>query len=141
MRDIQLVLERWGGWAANEDSGVGYSPIAAGFKGLLPSTSKARLSCCDNDGLLVDTAIGRLKKAGRSEEYDLIEQHYKKGISKSAIARKHKCSEGKIRLKLMLAETFVDACLIMAGAKLEMDEWTHKSDSTKLLPTFSDNVL
>ncbi|WP_145531921.1 antiterminator Q family protein [Yersinia kristensenii] len=131
MRDIQLVLERWGGWAANEDSGVGYSTIAAGFKGLLPSTSKARLSCCDNDGLLVDAAIGRLKKAGRSEEYDLIEQHYKKGISKSAIARKHKCSEGKIRLKLMLAETFVDACLIMAGAKLEMDEWTHKSDSTR----------
>lgn len=30
-----------------------------------------------------------------------------------------------MRLKLMLAETFVDACLIMAGAKLEMDEWTH----------------
>ncbi|HFR4112173.1 TPA: antiterminator Q family protein [Yersinia enterocolitica] len=80
---------------------------------------------------LVDAAIGRLKKAGRSEEYDLIEQHYKKGISKSAIARKHKCSEGKVRLKLMLAETFVDACLIMAGANLEIDEWTHKSDSTK----------
>lgn len=142
MRDIQLVLERWGGWAANEDSGVGYSPIAAGFKGLLPSTSKVRLSCCDNDGLLVDAAIGRLKKAGRSEEYDLIEQHYKKGISKSAIARKHKCSEGKIRLKLMLAETFVDACLIMSGAKLEMDEWTHKpvSVETVLVQNWSDSA-
>lgn len=137
MRDIQLVLERWGGWAANEDSGVGYSPIAAGFKGLLPSTTKSRLSCCDNDGLLVDAAVGRLKKAGRNEDYDLIEQHYKKGISKSAIARKQKCSEGKIRLKLMMAETFVDACLIMAGAKLEMDEWTHKSDSTKIVSDLS----
>ncbi|EEQ20656.1 hypothetical protein yinte0001_26770 [Yersinia intermedia ATCC 29909] len=41
----------------------------------------------------------------------------------------------------MLAETFVDACLIMAGAKLEMDEWTHKSDSTKLYQTCSDNAL
>jgi hypothetical protein len=131
LRDIQLVLERWGGWAANEDSGVGYSPVAAGFKRLLPGTSKARLSCCDNDGLLVDAAIGRLKKAGRTEDYDLIEQHYKKGISKSAIARKQKCSEGKIRLKLMMAETFVDACLIMAGVKLEMDEWTHKADVEK----------
>ncbi|CNH14767.1 antiterminator Q family protein [Yersinia intermedia] len=131
MRDIQLVLERWGGWAANEDNGVGYSPIAAGFKGLLPSTSKTRLSCCDNDGLLVDAAVGRLKKAGRNEDYDLIEQHYKKGISKSAIARRQKCSEGKIRLKLMMAENFIDACLIMAGARLEMDEWTYKSDSTK----------
>ncbi len=33
MRDIQMVLERWGGWAASDSSGVDYSPIAAGFKG------------------------------------------------------------------------------------------------------------
>ncbi|EQB98770.1 phage antitermination protein Q [Photorhabdus temperata subsp. temperata M1021] len=26
----------------------------------------------------------------------------------------------------MIAETFIDACLIMTEAKLEMDEWTHK---------------
>ncbi|QHB33503.1 phage antitermination protein [Yersinia canariae] len=94
MRDIQLVLERWGGWAANE-------------------------------------------------EFNLIDLHYKKGVSKSAIARKHKCSEGKIRLKLMLAEAFVDACLIMPGAKLEMDEWTHKSNSEKIVlaQTDSNGVL
>ncbi|WP_273956201.1 antiterminator Q family protein, partial [Escherichia coli] len=46
---------------------------------------------------------------------------------KSAIAREMKCSEGKIRQKLMIAETFIDACLIMAGAVLEMDEWTNKT--------------
>ncbi|WP_145517379.1 antiterminator Q family protein [Yersinia mollaretii] len=126
MRDIQLILERWGGWAANDNSGVDYAHIAAGFKGLLPYGSSSRLSCTDNDGMLIDAAVGRLKKAGRGEEFDLIVLHYKRGISKSAIARKHKCSEGKIRLKLMLAETFVDACLIMAGAELEMDEWSHK---------------
>ncbi|NHB89717.1 antiterminator Q family protein [Photorhabdus tasmaniensis] len=126
MRDIQLVLERWGGWAASENSGIDYSPIAAGFKGLLPASSKARLSCCDNDGMIVDTAVGKLKKIGRDDEYDLIEKHYKDGMSKSAIARKEKCSEGKIRQKLMIAETFIDACLIMTGAKLEMDEWAHK---------------
>lgn len=34
MRDIQMVLERWGGWASSDNSGVDYSPIAAGFKGL-----------------------------------------------------------------------------------------------------------
>ncbi|BFI58887.1 hypothetical protein KD4_28320 [Yersinia pseudotuberculosis] len=131
MRDIQLVLERWGSWAADEGSCVGYAPIAAGFKGLLPSTSKSRPSCCDDDGLLVDAAVGRLKKAGREEDYDLIVQHYKKGISKSAIARHQKCSEGKVRLKLMIAETFVDACLLMAGVKLEMDEWANKANIGK----------
>ncbi|HAP2503883.1 TPA: antitermination protein Q, partial [Escherichia coli] len=45
MRDIQMVLERWGAWAASDSSGVDYSPIAAGFKGLLPYTSKKRLAC------------------------------------------------------------------------------------------------
>ncbi|MEZ2855731.1 antiterminator Q family protein, partial [Escherichia coli] len=47
MRDIQMVLERWGAWAASDSSGVDYSPIAAGFKGLLPYTSKTRQACSD----------------------------------------------------------------------------------------------
>lgn len=41
MRDIQLVLARWGVWA-RYSSGLDYSSIAAGFKGLLADTSKVR---------------------------------------------------------------------------------------------------
>ncbi|WP_284038213.1 antiterminator Q family protein, partial [Escherichia coli] len=26
MRDIQMVLDRWGAWAASDSSGVDYSP-------------------------------------------------------------------------------------------------------------------
>lgn len=126
MRDIQLVLERWGGWVAEGKSRIGYSSIAAGFSGLLPEMSGTRLSCCDDDGIFIDSAVGQLIKAGKKDEYDLIEKHYIKDISKSDIAREMKCSEGKIRQKLMIAETFIDACLIMAGATLEMDEWTNK---------------
>ncbi len=126
MRDMQEVLSRWGAWSANEGDSVDYSSIAAGFKGLLPSTSKSRASCCDDDGIIIDSAVGQLIKVGRKDEYDLIEKHYIKNISKSAIARDMKCSEGKIRQKLMIAETFIDACLIMTGAVLEMDEWTNK---------------
>lgn len=124
MRDIQLVLERWG---AEGKSRVGYSPIAAEFKGLLPNINGERLSCCDDDGILINSAVGQLIKADKKDEYDLIEKHYIKDISKLAIAREMKCSEGKIRQKLMIAETFIDACLIMAGAVLEMDEWTNKT--------------
>ncbi|ELY5861518.1 antitermination protein Q, partial [Cronobacter sakazakii] len=54
MRDIQRVLELWGGWAASDSSGVDYSPIAAGFKGLLPQTNKTRLSCTDDDALIIE---------------------------------------------------------------------------------------
>ncbi len=39
-RDIQLVLERWGTWAISEGSQVDWSPIAAGFKGLLDLTQQ-----------------------------------------------------------------------------------------------------
>ncbi len=36
MRDIRQVLERWGAWAANNHEDVTWSPIAAGFKRLIP---------------------------------------------------------------------------------------------------------
>ncbi|EGQ5300796.1 antitermination protein [Enterobacter hormaechei] len=132
MRDIQLVLERWGGWASNEGSQVDWSPIGAGFKGLLPQLGKSRPSCCDNDGLIVDTAVGMLRKTGRHDELELVMLHYMFGVSKSTISRWKRCSEGKIRQKMMIAETFIDACIIMSGARLEMDDWTHHSDVEKV---------
>lgn len=123
MRDIQKVLERWGGWAAAEGSSLGWSPVAAGFKGLLPQHTSGRLSCSDRDGMVVDAAIAKLSKVGRTEEVELIMLHYLCNLSKSAIARKMKCSEGKIRNQLMIAETFIDACIIMTDTRLEMDCW------------------
>lgn len=42
MRDIQMVLERWGAWVANNHEDVTWSSIAAGFKGLIPSKVKSR---------------------------------------------------------------------------------------------------
>ena len=45
MRDIQMVLERWGAWAANNHEDVTWSSIAAGFKGLIPSKVKSRPQC------------------------------------------------------------------------------------------------
>jgi hypothetical protein len=126
MRDIQLVLERWGQWAM-DNSGVDYSPIAAGFKGLLADTSKSKPSCCDNDGLIIDSAVGRLKKVRDEKELGVIMLHYLHGVSKSAIARRWKISEGSVRQKLLLAESFIEGCLAMTGASLEMDDWAHKS--------------
>ncbi len=123
MRDIQKVLERWGGWAAAEGTQLDWSPVAAGFKGLLIDERRSRLSCGDSDGMIVDAAIAKLNKVGRSEEVELIMLHYLYNVSKSAIARKNKCSEGKIRNQLMIAETFIDACIVMSDAELEMDSW------------------
>ncbi|WP_037385780.1 antiterminator Q family protein [Serratia sp. DD3] len=120
MRDIQAVLERWGGWAAGDHSGVDYSPIAAGFKGLLPQSSKSRLSCCDDDGLIIEGCMARLKTL-RPDEHELIVQHYVFNIPKRAIARKHKRDEKLIRIMLQMGENFIEGCLAMIDIELEMD--------------------
>ncbi|WFQ81465.1 antiterminator Q family protein [Xenorhabdus sp. SF857] len=101
MRDIQLVLERWGAWAAADNSDVDWSPIAAGFKGLLPYTSKSRFQCTDDEGIMVDGCVARLKKH-RPDEYELVILHYVYGISLRKIAKWRKCSDGTVRKEVML---------------------------------------
>jgi len=120
MRDIQKVMELWGGWAASDNSGVDYSPIAAGFKGLLPQTGKSRLSCTDDDALIIEGCLARLKKR-KPYEHSLLVAHYLYGISKRKIAKARKKDEKLIRIEMHMAEGFVDGCLSMLDIKLDMD--------------------
>ncbi|PKA28508.1 antitermination protein Q [Cedecea lapagei] len=120
MRDIQLVLERWGGWAASDSSGVDYSSIAAGFKGLLPQTGKTRLSCTDDDALIIEGCLARLRKT-RPSEYSLLVAHYLYGVSKRKLAKARKKDEKLIRIEIQIAEGFIDGCLAMLDIRLEMD--------------------
>ncbi|EKN4208092.1 antitermination protein [Yersinia ruckeri] len=120
MRDISLVLERWGGWAACDGSGVDYSHIATGFKGLLPSKSPSRLSCCDDDGIIIDSCVARLNKF-KPDEYELLVLHYLYNVSLRSIARKRKCSDGTIRKEMQLAEGFIGGCLSILEVRLELD--------------------
>ena len=122
MRDIQMVLERWGNWSKHRvETEVGYSPIAAGFKGLLPEGGAMKM-CTENDALIIDGCMARLKLK-RPDEYDLLFDHYVKDISKRAIGRRMKLSEGMVRIKFQMAEGFIDGCLAMLDIKLEMDDW------------------
>ncbi len=120
MRDIQRVLELWGGWAAGDHSGVDYSPIAAGFKGLLPQTSKTRPACTDDDALIIESCLARLKKI-KPYEHSLLVAHYLYGVSKRSMARVRKKDEKLIRIEIQVAEGFIDGCLSMLEVKLEMD--------------------
>lgn len=119
-RDIQMVLERWAGWAASEHSGVDYSHIAAGFKGLLPQKGKMRLSCSDNDGLIIENCLCRLKEK-RPQEHTLVVMHYLYDVPKRRLARMRKKDEKLIRIELQIAEGFVDGCLSMLDVSLDMD--------------------
>ncbi|EKY1998595.1 MULTISPECIES: antiterminator Q family protein [Cronobacter] len=120
MRDIQRVLELWGGWAASDNSGVDYSHIAAGFKGLLPQVGKSRLACTDNDALVIESCLARLKQR-RPYEHSLLVAHYLFGLSKRSIARFRKKDEKLIRIEMQMAEGFIEGCLSAINIKLDMD--------------------
>ncbi|NHV08058.1 antitermination protein [Cronobacter turicensis] len=112
MRDMYEVLNRWGAWAAADSTGVDWQPIAAGFKGLLPYGKKSRLQCDDDEGIMIDACIARLKKY-RPEEYELVIAHFVIGISLRAIAKKRKCSDGTIRKELLTALGFISGMIQM----------------------------
>lgn len=112
MRDISLILEEWGAWAASDNSGVDWQPIAAGFKGLVPYGRKSKDQCDDEAGLLIDGCVARLKKI-KPEEYELIIAHFVIGISLRTIAKKRKCSDGTIRKDLQKATGFIEGVMCM----------------------------
>ncbi|MDU7381960.1 MAG: antiterminator Q family protein [Enterobacteriaceae bacterium] len=120
MRDIQKVLELWGAWAASDSCGVDYSPIAAGFKGLLPQASKTRPMCSDGDGLTIEGCMARLKQK-RPYDYHVLVGHYVYRVSKRKIAKNRKKSEKQIRIEMMLAEGFIEGCLSMLNIRLECE--------------------
>lgn len=110
MRDMYEVMDRWGAWAAADSSGVDWQPIAAGFKGLLPHGKKSRLQCGDDEGIMIDGCVARLRKH-KPDEYELVIAHFVVGISLRTIAKKQKCSDGTIRKKLQTAMGFIDGVL------------------------------
>lgn len=125
MRDMYEVLDRWGAWAAADSSGVDWQPIAAGFKGLLPHGKKSRLQCDDDDGIMIDGCVGRLRNR-KPEDYELLIAHFVIGISLRCIARKRKCSDGTIRKELQTVMGFIDGCLAALGVTLEMDRYVQR---------------
>lgn len=112
MRDIQMVLERWGAWAANNHENVSWSPIAAGFKGLIPSKVKFRPQCCDDDGLIISSVMAVLKKK-EPYQYQLLEMYYVYGITLRALGAKMGISLNQVVIRLQKAEGFVEGCLAM----------------------------
>lgn len=141
MRDISMVLERWAGWTASDGSGVDYSHVAAGFKGLLPQKNGMRLSCSDDDGLVIEKCMARLKEK-RPDEYHLLVAHYLYRVSKRKLARWRKRDEKVIRVEMQMAEGFIEGCLAVLDVRLEMDpEVEIPQNSHKTLSRSANCVL
>ncbi|HAN7777710.1 TPA: antitermination protein [Escherichia coli] len=120
MRDIQMVLERWGAWVANNQEDVEWSSVAAGFKGLIPSKVKSRPQCSDDDGLIISSAMTVLKKK-EPYQYELLEMYYVYGVTLRALGVKLGISLNQVVIRLQKAEGFIDGCLAMLGVSLEID--------------------
>ena len=110
MRDMYEILDRWGAWAASDNSGVDWQPIAAGFKGLLPHGKKTRQQCDDDEGIMIDGCVARLRRY-KPEGYELVIAHFVIGISLRTIAKKRKCSDGTIRKESQTAMGFIEGVL------------------------------
>ncbi|WP_340608550.1 antiterminator Q family protein [Xenorhabdus bharatensis] len=121
MRDIQMVLERWGAWAADNNDGVYWSSIAAGFKGLIPNRVKSRPQCCDDDALIISSCMARLNK-NNNEAHDLLFDYYVFGKTFMQLAQDHECSDTHIGKRLQKAEGVIEGMLMMLDVALEMDK-------------------
>ncbi|EFI6136852.1 antiterminator Q family protein [Escherichia coli] len=119
-RDIQMVLERWGAWVANNHEDVTWSSIAAGFKGLIPSKVISRPQCSDDDAMIICGCMARLNKNNK-DQHDLLVDYYVGGMTFMALARKHGCSDTCIGKRLQKAEGVIDGMLMMLNVSLEMD--------------------
>ena len=122
MRDIQMVLERWGAWVANNHGDVGWSSIAAGFKGLILSKVKSRPQCCDDDAMIICGCMARLRK-DNNELHDLLVDYYVTGMTFMSLAKKHRCSDGYIGKKLQKAEGIIEGMLMVLNVSLDMDSY------------------
>jgi len=126
MRDIQIVLERWGAWAARNPEKITWNVVAAGLKGLFPVKVTSRPQCCDEDGLIISHCVARLF-LNNADLHDLLVDYYVLGHTFMTLARKHHCSDGHIGKKLQKAEGIIEGMLVMLDASLEMDRLVQRT--------------
>lgn len=119
-RNIQMVMERWGAWAADNREDVYWPSTAAGFSGLIPSKVRSRIQCCDDDGLILSNLMAGLNSKHQAA-HDLLFDHYVFGKTFMQLAREHHCSDGHIGKKLSNAEGIIDGLLMALEIRLEMD--------------------
>lgn len=79
---------------------------------MLPHGKKSRIQCDDDEGIMIDGCVARLRKY-KPEGYELIIAHFVMGLSLRAIAKKRKCSDGTIRKDLQTVIGFIDGCISM----------------------------
>ncbi len=121
MRDIRAVLQRWGEWAAHEEDRSAWPAVCATFRGALVGKSSLRPSCTDEDGLIIDASVSRLRIAGRDTEREVLFAYYVLRLSLRDVADLFETNRMQVRNLLSGAENFVNGCMVALGVRLDMD--------------------
>lgn len=119
-RNMQLVLERWGRWAVSEEKCTSVDwPSMSVTPAQVPVGSGQ--SCSDDDGLMIDGCIARLKAVRQEEEILMLGLRYIARMPQRDIADATGASRLFVRQRLQAAEDFVEGCLSMLDLPLDMD--------------------
>ncbi|AXF76605.1 antitermination protein Q [Erwinia tracheiphila] len=121
MRDIRAVLKRWGEWAAHEENRSAWPTVCATFRGVLAGKSSLRLSCTDDDGLIIDACVSGRHIAGRDAEREVLFAYYVLRLSQRDVADLFETNRMQVRNLLSGTENFVNGGLVVPGVRLDMD--------------------
>jgi hypothetical protein len=105
MDDIKTILTMWGNWARCS-TGTEMSRINVSFKNLINDSTSSSLRIDDQQGMLVDSAVVRLKKFDELA-YNLVIYHYVYRISQSKLAKQIGKAQSYVTGILRIAEAFI----------------------------------
>ncbi|CAI0906676.1 Phage antitermination protein Q [Serratia quinivorans] len=119
-RNMQEVLERWGRWAVSEEkcTSVDWPAMSVTPGQSLLGGGK---TCSDDDGLMIDGCIARLKSVRQEEEILMLGLRYIAGCSQRDIAAAVGVPRAAVERHLQSATNFVEGCLAVLDVPLDMD--------------------
>lgn len=93
MRDIQLVLERWGAWVADNRRCLLFNRSRIFWTDTIKS--KSRTQCCDEDGLIISGIMAGLNSK-HPVVHSLLFDYYVFGKTFMQLSKEHHCSDTHI---------------------------------------------
>lgn len=127
MKNVSVILQRWGAWVRQYPESPFYRVPACRYQ--YPSkTDKVVLPCSEENAALIIRVMTQFSRVCPEQTMETLLLHYVSGYSKSALARRRKCSEGRIRQEMQVAEGFIEGGLSLIGGILMMTDVTTDPD-------------
>lgn len=117
---VRELLHAWGRWSS-DNTGCDWYRNTPYLSSVTPKPSRNHISITDEQAGIIDNAIANLLHDRNSQAMGFLVLYYAYGLNKSEIARlatkadREKCSEGKVRNAIQLAEFFLAGVFSQQG--------------------------